>query len=481
MKNKPCKNVVVMGAGPAGLSAAYQLSKNDIKVKVFEAQNQVGGISKTIVKNGFRFDLGGHRWFTKIDELDKLVKKLLGRQLIEVYRTSRIFFDGRYFDYPIKISNVLKGLGFWKSTKVVLSYLLVRIKYRLNPKPLKTFEDWTIANFGYVLYSYFFKTYTEKLWGIPCRQIGAQWATQRIKGLSLSSAIRNALIPAKSKPKTLIDKFLYPKFGIGRICERLAEEIKKHNNQIALMTTVKQVNHKNGKIISVIVEEKTGGAIKTREIAADQFISSIPLTQLIRILTSAAPQAIIDASKKLTYRALITVHIIIDRPQITSDTWVYIHDSAAGLGRLHEPKNWSKYMVANQNQSSLVCELWCQENDEVWRKNDSQLIKLVMKDLTEVMNFITIEDVVDAFVVRTSKAYPVYKIGYQKPLKIIQEYLSRFENLQLVGRYGTYKYNNMDHSILGGLWAAKNIILGKRIYDLEQINADLEYHEEKQN
>lgn len=478
MKKK--EKVVVMGAGPAGLAAGYFLSQNGIKVKIFEKQSHVGGISKTIVKNGFRFDLGGHRWFTKNEQLNNLIKDLLSKELIEVKRTSRIFFDGKYFDYPIKIPNVIKGLGFWKSLKVIFSYFATRIKYRLFPRPLKTFEDWIVAHFGRVLFNYFFKTYTEKLWGIPTHQIGAEWAAQRIKGMSLIAAVKNAIIPSKNKPKTLIDKFLYPKLGIGRISERLAEEISKFSD-IALQTTVREIEHKKGEIVSVVVDEKKSPPFQKREIFADSFISSIPITEFVQILNPQPPTQVLKAAQKLTWRNLITVHLMLNRSQVTSDTWVYIHEWRAGLGRLHEPKNWSKNMVPGQDKTSLVCEFWAKQGDKIWQKKDDELIEWAIKDVSEIMHFIKKEDVIDVFVVRTPKAYPIYKIGYKKPLEIVKNYLKKFKNLQLIGRYGTYKYNNMDHSILSGIWAAKNIIAGKKLYDLEQINVEEEYHEEHKN
>lgn len=472
------QKVIIMGAGPAGLGCAWELSQNNILTTVYEARDSVGGISRTekrkVGDEIFRFDLGGHRWFTKINSLNKKIQDLMGKEFIWVPRSSYILFQGRQLEYPPKISNALSVLGLVKSAQVIADYIFTKVKNLVRPCPDITFQDWITNRFGYKLFEVYFKSYTEKVWGIPCTQIGAEWAAQRIKGMSLRTAVKNALFTSsKNRPKTLVTKFQYPYHGIGRISQRMKEEIEKKGNEVFLQKKVIQVNHQGNKITSVVLESPDG---QRKTVEADRFVSSIPLTKLVQILEPKPPSDVLEATRELRYRDMITVNIAVKKPRITQDTWIYVHDHSFRLGRLHEPKNWSKGM-APKDKSSLVAEYWCFCGDEIWNMKDSNLIDLTIRDLTQKLNFFEKNQVLDAFCVRVPKAYPEYKIGYRQPLEKIKNYMKKLENLQTVGRYGTYKYNNLDHSILTGIYAAKNI-LGSN-YDIDEINADEEYHEEK--
>ncbi len=471
------QKIIIMGGGPAGLGAGYVLAQNGVPSTVYEGSNVVGGISRTVKhrvgKDVFYFDLGGHRWFTKDDNLDAMIVRLMRDEFIQVNRTSFILFRGKKLDYPPKILNALSVLGSWTSFLVMANFGFTKIKNIFRPKQDRTFQDWIVNRFGYKLFEVYFKSYTEKVWGIPCTQIGAEWAAQRIKGMSMRAAIKNALFKkAKDRPKTLIEKFKFPKHGIGRISERMQEEINKVGS-VVLGEKVVEINHKGSRVTSIVIEDKEG---KRKEVFGDQFVSSIPLTQLVKILKPKASKEILEAVKKLRYRDMITVNLLVNKPRLTQDTWIYIHDPSFKLGRVHEPRNWSKEM-SPKGESSLVVEYWCFIGDEIWNMPEKDLIELTLKDVSDRLKFFDRNQLIDTVIIRTPKAYPEYKIGYREPLQKIKKYVSSFKNLQTIGRYGTYKYNNLDHSILTGVYAARNI-LGEH-HDIEEVNADKEYHEIK--
>lgn len=466
-------DVCVIGAGPAGLSAAYVLSENHIDTVVMEMSDQVGGISRTIVRDGFRFDLGGHRFFTKDEEVEEFFRRVLGDEIIWVNRSSKIFYLGKYFDYPLKPTNALLGMGIGTTAKCLADYGAVKVKNVFRKPKIVSLEDWVSNEFGRQLFKLFFKNYTEKVWGIGCDEICAEWAAQRIKGLSLRVAIKDALMPSKNgKVATLIDKFMYPRLGIGRLSERMADRIRELGNEISMQTRVTAVNHEDGVIKSLDVQEGD----KDYRVEVDQLCSSMPLTELVLAMRPHAPEDVAGAAKSLRYRDLVTVNIMVDKPQVTDQTWIYIHEPALNLGRIHEPKNWSPDM-APPGKSSIVAELFCFREGDIWNMDDQDLIDLIVRELNVDLGFIKPEEVIDAFVVRIPKAYPMYELGYEKPLQKIKDYIDSFTNLQIVGRYGTYKYNNMDHSMKTGILAARNI-LGEE-HDLEAVNAEKEYHEEK--
>ncbi|MDO8736625.1 MAG: NAD(P)/FAD-dependent oxidoreductase [Thermoleophilia bacterium] len=466
-------DVAVIGAGPAGLSAAFILSENQKNTVVLEMSSQVGGISRTIERDGFRFDIGGHRFFTKDEEIDQFFKDILGDEAIWVNRSSKIFYLGKYFDYPLKPANALMGMGIITTAKCLGDYGYVKVRNIFKKPEIISLQDWVSNEFGDQLFKLFFKNYTEKVWGIDCSQIEAEWAAQRIKGLSLRVAVKDAIFPQKNrKVATLIDKFLYPRLGIGRISERLAEDVEKHGNEVRLRSRVAAINHDGAHITSIDVESADG----PYTLEVENLCSSMPLTELVTAMKPEAPAEVVEAARSLRYRDLVTVNLMIDKPEVTDQTWIYIHEPTIKLGRIHEPRNWSPDM-APEGKSSIVAEYFCFEGDEIWDMDDQALIDLTISDLDKRLGFLKKEEVIDAFVVRVPKAYPMYELGYEIPLNKIRDYVAGFDNLEIVGRYGTYKYNNMDHSMKTGILAARNI-LGES-HDVLDVNAEKEYHEEK--
>lgn len=466
-------NVCVIGAGPAGLSTAYILSDNEIDTLVLEMSGKIGGISQTIEHDGFRFDLGGHRFFTKDEEIEDFFREVLGDEIIWVDRSSKIYYLEKYFDYPLTPTNALLGMGVGTTAKCLADYGAVKVRNIFRKPEIVSLEDWVSNEFGRQLFKLFFKNYTEKVWGIDCNQICAEWAAQRIKGLSLRVAIKDAIMPSKNgKVATLIDKFMYPRLGIGRLSERMAEKVEEQGKEVRMHTRVTAVNHEGGVIESVDVEGDGG----SYTIEVEQLCSSMPLTELVVAMRPRAPEDVIEAAKSLRYRDLVTVNVMVDKPQVTDQTWIYIHDPSIKLGRIHEPKNWSPAM-APPDKSSIVAEFFCFRDGDIWNMDDKDLIDLTVRELDERLGFIKIDEVIDAFVVRIPKAYPMYELGYEEPLDAIKSYIDSFTNLQIIGRYGTYKYNNMDHSMKTGILAARNI-LGEE-HDIDAVNAEKEYHEEK--
>ncbi len=468
-------SVGVIGGGPAGLSAAYILSKDDVDTVVLEMGSQVGGISRTVERNGFRFDLGGHRFFTKDEEVEDFFREILGDEIIWVDRSSKIFYHDKYFDYPLKPANALLGMGLGTTAKCLIDYGAVKVKGIYRKPDIVSLEDWVSNEFGRELFKHFFKDYTEKVWGIDCDQICAEWAAQRIKGLSLRVAVKEALFKSKNgKVTTLIDRFMYPRLGIGRISENLAEKVEERGNEVRMRQRVSAINHEGERVTSLEIEDVARDGGYTLEV--DDVISSMPLTELVKCMSPEAPREVIEAADSLRYRDLITVNLLVDKPQITDQTWIYIHDPSITLGRIHEPRNWSADM-APEGKSSLVAEYFCFSDGEVWNMEDRDLIDLTVRDLDRRLGFLREQDVIDAFVIRIPKAYPMYELGYEEPLKLVLDYVDGFSNLQIIGRYGTYKYNNMDHSMKTGILAARNVMGGA--HDISRVNLEKEYHEEK--
>jgi protoporphyrinogen oxidase len=466
-----------MGAGPGGLCSAYVLSKAGRPAIVVEKAPFVGGLARTIRKQTeygeFKFDIGGHRWFTKNEELNELFREVIGEELLWVNRISRIYFDGRYVDYPLKISNALKAIGPFTSAKAMADYAKTRIEQRVRPRTVVSMEDAYIDQFGPALYELFFKRYSEKVWGLPCDQMSGDWVTQRSKGMSIFTAVKDAVVPSKGKVVSLIDEFMYPKYGFGRFSERMADGITRLGNEIRLGHGVEKVHRDGKRVTSVTVSTESG----TEQIEAANFISSIPLTMLAKIMDPAPPADVLAAADQLTFRNIITVNVMLKKRQVTHDTWLYVHDRNILFGRFHEPKNWSAEMVPGDEFTSLVVEYFCSFGDHIWNMTEEQLVEQTVKHLVEDLGFITRDEVIGGFTVRAPRAYPSYVIGYEEPLQKIKDFVYSLENLQIIGRYGTFRYNNTDHSIETGLLAAKNL-LGER-HDLDRVNADQEYHEIK--
>ncbi len=461
------RSVVIIGAGPAGLSAAYELSKQGAQPIVLDKADKVGGISRTETYKGYYFDIGGHRFFTKIDEINKLWHGVLGDDFLRVHRMSRIYYKGRFFDYPLRIFNTFFNIGPSESVLILLSYL--KILFRPYTEELN-FEQWVSNRFGKRLFRTFFKTYTEKVWGMPCHQIKSDWAVQRIKGLSLIMAISNALLGLQNA-KSLISSFHYPLYGPGMMWQRFQGRVEANGGQVRLNSEVIRLRHENGRIIGVLTR-KDG---VTDEIFNEHVISSIPISHLVKMLEPKAPDKVLEAAQGLNYRAFVIVMLIIDKKNLFPDQWIYIHSPEVKVGRIQNFKNWSAAMVPDPEKTSVGMEYFCNEGDEIWMKPDTELVDMASRELSR-LGLAEIDDVMDGFVVRQPYAYPVYDQEYDNHLKDIFNYLKTIDNLQTIGRNGMHRYNNMDHSMQTGIKAAQNV-LGEN-YDLWKINEEDVYHEE---
>lgn len=467
------KKVVIIGAGSAGLTAAYELCKVGIESVVIEKDDVVGGLARTVNYNGYRFDIGGHRFFTKVKVVEDMWREVLGEDFLERSRLSRIYYNKKFFYYPLRVSNTLSGLGIWNSFLILLSYL----KAQLFPeRPEKTFEQWISNRFGKRLYRIFFKTYTEKVWGIPCSEISAEWAAQRIKGLSLLTALRNALLKEQDSHKgsiikTLIDTFNYPKLGPGMMWETVTNIVQQKGSELRLGAEVEKIFWSNNKVDALEIKIN-----EHRELVkGTHFISSMPIRELIQKFEPAVLEEVLKAAMNLNYRDFLTVALIVNKRDVFMDNWIYIHDPDVKVGRIQNFKNWSPHMIPYPNKTCLGLEYFCFEGDGLWTMSDEELIELGKKE-AEILRLVHTSDVEDGTVVRMLKAYPVYDSTYHESLQIIRQFLSCIDNLQLVGRNGMHKYNNQDHSMLTAMLAVKNI-LGAN-YELWQVNADQQYHEE---
>jgi len=467
-----------MGAGPAGLTAAYELFKHDIPVTILEKDPvQVGGLARTVEHKGYRFDIGGHRFFSKNQEVEDLWTEILGDEMLTRGRLSRIYYRGRFFAYPIKAANALWNLGPLEAARCLASYAWARIRPVKNPRSL---EDWVRNQFGWRLFSIFFKTYTEKVWGISTKELSADWAAQRIKSLDLWLVIRSAVLPrraAKSRGEvvtTLIDKFRYPRFGPGQMWERVAQISEKKGSPILFGRPIERVKHDGGAVTSVVVRSPQG---VLEEHAGTNFVSSIPIRELIARLDPPAPEAVRRAAESLGYRDFISIALMIDRADVFPDNWIYIHDPSVKVGRIQNFKNWSPDMVPDQSKTCLGLEYFCFEGDGLWTSDDDALVALATRELGQ-LGICPPEQVFDGVVVRQQKAYPVYDDAYQSHVDVIRDYLqSQLPNLHLAGRNGMHKYNNQDHSMMTALLVARSIATGSAL-DPWKVNADAVYHED---
>ncbi|MBI3240702.1 MAG: NAD(P)/FAD-dependent oxidoreductase [Chloroflexi bacterium] len=464
------RHVVIIGAGPAGLTAAWELIRRDVQVTVLEKYHLVGGIARTEQYKGYYFDIGGHRFFTKVDEVNKLWQEWMGDEFLLRPRTSRIYYDGKFFDYPLRAFNALFNMGLWRSALIMLSY----IRFRLFPyKQEDTFEQWVTNRFGKRLFEIFFKTYTEKVWGISTSEIRADFAAQRIKGLSLFTAIRNAFFkPRGEQIKTLIEEFHYPRNGPGMMWERVAELVARRGGKVLMNADAVKIKRDGDNVIGV--EAVVNG--EACFFPATDVISSAPLTELIAKLDPPPPPEIRTSIKHLSYRDFLTVVLILDKPNLFPDNWIYIHSPEVQVGRIQNFGNWSPFMVPDPNTSSLGLEYFCAEGDALWQMADDELLKLGKREL-ERIGLTKGATVIDGTVVRQLKAYPVYDAVYAEHLEVIKNYLAGIPNLQTVGRNGLHKYNNQDHSMLTSIYAVENM-LGLGRHDLWEVNTERSYHEE---
>lgn len=442
---------MVLGGGLAGLTAGLALTQAGRRVQVLEGANSVGGLARTVTRDGFRFDLGGHRFFTHDMQVERFVRELLGDELVTVPRSSRMYLHGKWIDYPLQPLNALFGLGLRKSAQIMLGYVAASVARRLRPAPPISLEDWVVANFGRPLFQHYFKDYSEKVWGIGCSEVSAEWMAQRIQGLSLGAAIWRAFLKRGPALPTLVDRFMYPRLGIGRIAERLREEIER-SNSIATDTRVVRLHHDGRRIEGVSVRQGD----REHDIPGEAFLSTIPLTQLIQALSPHAPAHVRAAAARLRYRDLVIVTVMLKRERATDLSWIYFPGKDIPFGRLHEPTNWSTAM-APPGCTLLVTERFCFRGDATWNAADEELIETTVQHL-EKLGFIHRHEVQEGMVVRIPAAYPLFEVGYQERSQVLCDYLERFENLQLAGRGGRFRYFNMDQAIASGLAAAEQLL-----------------------
>ncbi len=450
-------SVIILGGGLSGLSSGYILANAGLRVSVFERDAVVGGLSKTIEKNGFRFDLGGHRFFTRDEKIDSFVRELMGNELVSVQRSSKIYMRNKYFDYPLRPFNAVFGLGIATTARILADYVLETGKRMVRDRENVSLEDWVVCNFGRTMFTIYFKEYSEKVWGIDCSRISATWVAQRIKGLSLAKAVKNAFFKFSGKDlATLTDNFLYPSLGIGRISDRLREKIEAGNNDIFTGADVVCVNHKDFRIESVTVRRQ--GRVQT--IPADEFISSIPVTKLVGALNPPPPAAVLETAASLKFRDLVIAAVMVDRERVTDQTWIYIPERKIPFGRIHEPTNWSPAM-APSGKSLLVLEFFSFKGDAVWNMRDDRLADLSVEHL-ERLGFIARQEVLDSMIVRVPNAYPLFELGYREHVDKLHDYLGRFRNLHIAGRSGMFRYYNMDVAIRSGIETAERVLQNTR-------------------
>ncbi len=466
------RQAVVIGGGPSGLTAAYRLIQAGVKTEVLEAHHRVGGIARTEEYKGYRFDMGGHRFFTKSPEVNQFWNEILGREFLTRPRLSRIFYRNQYFDYPLKPLNVLGILGLVDSVRIIASY----IRWQLLPYRLEeTFEQWVTNRFGRRLFKIFFESYTEKVWGIPCSEIRAEWAAQRIKNLSLSSAVYSMFVNTGKNIRSLIEEFRYPRLGPGMMWEAVQGKIEDAGGQVETNAVVVRIHRSENTVFGVTVQLKSG---KQKYIEGTDFVSSMPITTLVKSLDPPPPSNILEAAAGLRYRDFLTVCLIVRKRDLFPDNWIYVHDPQVKVGRIQNFGNWSPDMLAEEGTSSLGLEYFCNEGDEVWNTPDDQLISQAKNELGQ-LGLVESSDIVDGCVFRVPKSYPIYDSGYESHLRTLREYVGSFTNLQTIGRNGLHRYNNQDHAMLTGMLAVQNLLY-QTDHDLWSVNADQSYHEIKE-
>jgi protoporphyrinogen oxidase len=462
--------VVVLGGGPAGLTAGYLLAKQGKAVIVLESTDMVGGIARTEVRDGYRFDLGGHRFFTKVKEVDDLWHEIMKEEFLKRPRQSRIYWNDKFLEYPLDGMDVIKKLGPIELIRCGLSYLWAAIKPKGREE---SFEQWVSNRFGKRLYNHFFKTYTEKLWGVSADDIRAEWAAQRIKGLSFFSAAKAAFFGNKGdKIKSLISEFNYPRYGPGQMWEEMNREILAHGGEVRLNAPVTRLTMRDGRVSEVIAGGET--------LTPSHVISSLPLRTTVGIAEPEAPAEVRDAARGLRYREFLTVLLVIDSPDLFPDNWIYIHQPGVRVLRIQNFKSWSPAMVPEgSTDSSIGMEYFCFEGDDLWTMDDDDLVKMAAKEI-ETLHLGQADKVKFGFVARVHKAYPIYDVEYAERVATIRRWLETIGNLTQVGRNGLHRYNNSDHSMLTAMRAVDNIMLGTN-HDIWAVNAESVYHEEHQD
>jgi len=483
MQHEPSHRIprtVIVGAGPAGLTAAYELAVRGLPATVVEADDVVGGISRTVERDGWRFDIGGHRFFTKVPSVERWWHEMLeDREFLSRPRLSRIYYAGRMFDYPLRPWNALRGLGPARALRCVLSYAAARLR---PPRDQSTFEGWVTARFGRRLYETFFKTYTEKVWGVPASDIQADWAAQRIKNLSLGRAVLHALRPrsGQTEVSTLIDRFQYPRTGPGLMWERTRDRVVQAGGVVLMRTACSQIHRAGGRAVGVTVRTSVTDddgrvAERTRRLPADHVISSMPLPDLVRAMNPPAPPSVQEAAAALHHRDFLTVALVVPQEAGFPDNWIYIHAPEVRVGRIQNFGSWSPFMVRD-GRTCLGLEYFVTEGDDLWTAADADLVALATRELN-LLELVTPEAVERGFVVRMPKAYPVYDAGYDQRVDVIRAWLAEeVPNVHPVGRNGMHKYNNQDHSMVTAMLTVENIADG-RAHDVWAVNVEEDYHE----
>lgn len=462
------ERIAIVGAGPAGLAAAWELSKAGVVSTVIDRNDRVGGLARTIWRDGFGFDLGPHRFFTKNREVLDLWQGFLGQDLLEVDRLTRIYYRGKFFSYPLKPMDALVKLGPVTTAKALASYGVQRFK-RERTEP-ENFEDWIVSQFGRTLFETFFKSYTEKVWGIPCDRIGKEWAGQRIKGLSLSQAVRNAFRRGRSdNVRSLVERFYYPRRGAGQLYEEMAARVVSAGSRIELEADINRVETEGDKVVALV----SGGG---QRFEADHFFVSAPITAVAEALVPEAPADVLAAARSLYYRSHITVNLAIDAPSPFPDNWIYVHSPSLKMARIANYGSFSPDLLPGPDKGALTVEYFCFESDDIWALDDSDLVALATEEISRA-GLLTPDVVRDGFVVREADSYPTYYLGHREHFDVLYGYLSRYSNLDLIGRAGMYRYNNQDHATLTGIYAARNH-LGLTDRDLFEVNPEDEYLEE---
>ena len=459
--------IAVLGAGPAGLTAGYVLARDAEPVVVFEADKQVGGLARTVVRDGYRFDLGGHRFFTKSDEVQRLWHEVLGDELLLRSRLSRIFWRGRFIDYPLRLADVVRKVGPLELARCATSYLAAVLRPRR--RAAVTFEQWVCARFGRRLYELFFAAYTEKVWGVPGSEIRAEWAAQRIRTLSFWRVVRAAVLNDGGEVHSLIEQFHYPRLGPGQMWEAMAAEIVGAGGELRLDSRVTRIELARGRVVAV----QAGG----ERLEVEHVISSLPLRDIVAVADPPPPPAVRAAARGLRYRDFLTVALVVRGDDLFPDNWIYVHDPEVRVGRIQNFRAWSEAMVPDGDRTCVGLEYFCFEGDELWSASDEELVARATSELARI-GLADGGRVESGYVVRVAKAYPIYDEHYDDRVGVVREWLAEIANLQQIGRNGLHRYNNSDHSMLTALRAVENACFGLE-HDLWAVNSDGEYHEER--
>jgi len=470
------RDIVIIGAGPAGLTAAYMLHKRGVSSTILEADDVVGGISRTAMRDGWRFDIGGHRFFTKVKPVEDFWFEILGPdEFLRRPRMSRIYYRGKLYDYPIKPGNALRNLGPVEAVRCGFSYLWARVR---PPQDQSTLEGYIVANYGRRLYNHFFKTYNEKVWGVSASEIAADWGAQRIKGMSLWAAvwepIRAKFFGGRDKGKqvtSLIEEFNYPKYGPGQMWERCTELVTEQGSTVEFDARVTRIEHQDGRAVAVTT---TTNGVETRHECTD-VISSMPISQLLEAMDPPVPDDVLKAAKSLRYRDFMTVALVVPENFGFQDTWIYIHDPDVEVGRIQNFSSWSPYLVKD-GRTCLGLEFFVQEGDEMWTKSDEDLVEQGKRELAH-LNLVDPGKVEDGYVVRMPKAYPFYDWVYKQNVQTLRDWLeANTPNVHPVGRNGMHRYNNQDHSMYTAMLTVENLFGAS--HDVWSVNVEEEYHEE---